>query len=90
MTGKLKGKLSHILSTHRSSKEINQPRKDQSDWLTEDWELITKDDLEELEKRLSMVSRDVKLDKRFEKERKYTHKERDKMEDRLKKLKLEK
>lgn len=87
MGDKIKGKVSGSVSTDDLSNRIDQFLDEQSDQLIKDWELATKTDVKDLEKKYSKVSRDLDdLDKRFDEYRGYTNKKLEKIEGRLDKL----
>lgn len=74
-------------STDSLSKKIDLFLNDKSDQLIKDWELATKDDIIDIEKRYVKVSRDLDtLDNRFNEYRGSTNKKLKKIEDRLDKL----
>ena len=87
MGEKIKGKVSVPISTDNLSHRIDLFLNEQSDQLIEDWDLATKKDLSELEKRFNVVSQDIKtLEKRFNEYRGSTNKKLDNIEERLDKL----
>ena len=74
-------------STDSLSNKIDIFLNDKSDQLIKDWELVTKDDILEIEKRYTKVSRDLDtLDSRFNEYRGSTNKKLKKIEERLDKL----
>jgi len=74
-------------STDSLSKKIDIFLNDKSDQLIKDWELATKDDIVDIEKRYNKVSRDLDtLDNRFNEYRGSTNKKLKKIEARLDKL----
>lgn len=82
---KIKGKVP--ISTDLLSNRIETFLDEQSDQLIKDWEIVTKTDLSELEKRFDKISLDVdELEKRFSEYRGYTNKKLGKIEERLSKL----
>jgi uncharacterized protein YbjQ (UPF0145 family) len=84
---KIGGEVKDTESTDDLSNEISQVLNEKSDQLIEDWELATKNDLGELEKRYSKVAKDVdELDKIFEEDQESTNKKINEMEDRIEKL----
>jgi archaellum component FlaC len=85
---KLKGKVKDVpISTDVFSAKIEAFLDDKSDQLIEDWELATKKDLVDVEKRYSKISRDVdELESRFNEYRGSTNKKIEKIEERLEKL----
>lgn len=88
MGEKIKGTVKGVpKSTDLLSGKIELFLDDKSDQLIKDWELATKNDVMDLEKRYSKVSRDLgELDGRFKEYRGYTNKKIDKIEERLDKL----
>lgn len=88
MSEKLKGKVKDVpISTDVLSGRIDEFLNDQSDQLIKDWELATKTDINELEKRYNKVSRDVDgLTKRFDEFRNHANKKFEHIEERLGKL----
>ncbi len=85
---KIKGTVKGVpKSTDVLSSKIELFLDDKSDQLIKDWELATKNDVVDLEKRYSKVSRDLgELDSRFNEYRGYTNKKLKKIEERLDKL----
>lgn len=85
---KIKGTVKGVpKSTDLLSSKIELFLDDKSDQLIKDWELATKNDVVDLEKRYSKVSRDLgELDSRFNEYRGYTNKKLEKIEERLDKL----
>ena len=74
-------------STDSLSNKIDIFLNDKSDQLIKDWELATKDDIVDIEKRYTKVSRDLDtLDSRFNEYRGSTNKKLKKIEERLDKL----
>ena len=74
-------------STDSLSNKIDLFLNDKSDQLIKDWELATKDDIQDIEKRYTKVSRDLDtLDSRFNEYRGSTNKKLKKIEERLDKL----
>ena len=74
-------------STESLSNKIDIFLNDKSDQLIKDWELATKDDILDIEKRYTKVSRDLDtLDSRFNEYRGSTNKKLKKIEERLDKL----
>ncbi|MBV1729878.1 MAG: hypothetical protein KUA33_06495, partial [Methanobacterium sp.] len=60
---------------------------EKSDELIEDWSLATKTDIQDLEKRMNVVTRDIdSLEKRFNEYRGFTNKKLDSIDERLKAL----
>jgi hypothetical protein len=88
MSEKIKGTVKGVpKSTDTLSNRIDLFLNDKSDQLIKDWELATKNDVIDLEKRYSKVSRDLgELDSRFSEYRGYTNKKVKKIEERLDKL----
>jgi hypothetical protein len=87
MGGKIKDKVTGSISTDDLSNSIDQFMNEKSDQLIKDWELATKKDLGELEKRYNKTSRDLgALDKRFDEYRGSTNKKLKKIEERLDQL----
>lgn len=87
MGEKIKGKVSVPISTDNLSHRIDLFLNEQSDQLIEDWDLATKKDLSQLEKRFDVVSLDIEsLEKRFNEYRGATNKKLDTIEERLDKL----
>ena len=88
MSEKIKGTVKGVpKSTDTLSNKIDLFLNDKSDQLIKDWELATKEDIVDLEKRYSKVSRDLgELDGRFNEYRGYTNKKLKKIEERLEKL----
>jgi SMC interacting uncharacterized protein involved in chromosome segregation len=74
-------------STDLLSSKIELFLDDKSDQLIKDWDLSTKNDIIDLEKRYNKVSRDLgEIDSRFNEYRGYTNKKIEKIEERLDKL----
>jgi hypothetical protein len=88
MSEKIKGTVKGVpMSTDTLSNRIDLFLNDKSDQLIKDWELATKNDVIDLEKRYSKVTRDLgELDSRFSEYRGYTNKKVKKIEERLDKL----
>lgn len=88
MGEKIRGKVKEVpISTDILSNRIEIFLNERSDQLIKDWELATKSDLSDLEKRFNTVSMNVdELEKRFNEYRGYTNKKLDKIEERLSKL----
>jgi SMC interacting uncharacterized protein involved in chromosome segregation len=88
MSEKIKGTVKGVpKSTDTLSNRIDLFLNNKSDQLIKDWELATKNDVIDLEKRYSKVSRDLgELDSRFSEYRGYTKKKVKKIEERLDKL----
>ena len=85
MGDKLKGKVKEVpISTDALSGRIDDFLNDQSDRLIKDWELATKTDISEVEKKYSKVSRDIDdLEKRFNEYRGHANKKFENIENRL-------
>jgi len=84
---KLKGTVKGVSSTDTLSNKIDVFLDEKSEQLIKDWELATKDDILDIEKRYTKVSRDMgELDSRFNEYRGYTNKKLKKIEERLDKL----
>ncbi len=85
MGEKIKGTVKGVpKSTDTLSNRIDLFLNDKSDQLIKDWELATKNDVVDLEKRYSKISRDLgELDSRFSEYRGYTNKKVNKIEERL-------
>lgn len=88
MSEKIKGTVKGVpKSTDILSSKIELFLDDKSDQLIKDWELATKNDVIDLEKRYNKISRDLgELDSRFNEYRGFTNKKLKKIEDRLEKL----
>jgi predicted nucleic acid-binding Zn-ribbon protein len=87
MGEKLKGKVTVPISTDGLSGRIDEFLDEQSDRLIKDWELATKSDVNDLEKKYGKVSRDIDdLEKRFNEYRGYANKKFETIEERLKKV----
>jgi len=88
MGERIKGTVKGVpKSTDVLSSKIELFLDDKSDQLIKDWELATKNDVVDLEKRYSKVSRDLgELDGRFNEYRGYTNKKLKKIEERLENL----
>ncbi len=87
MSERLRGKVTVPISTDGLSGRIDEFLEEQSDRLIKDWELATKSDVNELEKKYSKVSRDIDdLEKRFNEYRGHANKKFEHIEKRLKKL----
>jgi uncharacterized protein YbjQ (UPF0145 family) len=85
----IKEKISYTVSTDDLTNRVEQYLTDQREQLIKDWELSTKNDLGELEKRFSKVSRNLdNLDNEIEEDWEYTNKKINVIEDRLKKLEI--
>ena len=82
---KIKGTVKGVpKSTDVLSSKIELFLDDKSDQLIKDWELATKNDVIDLEKRYNKVTRDLgELDSRFNEYRGYTNKKMKKIEERL-------
>lgn len=88
MGEKLRGRVREVpISTDLLSSKIDLFLHEKSDQLIEDWELATRKDLSELEKRYETVSLDLEtLEKRFNEYRGSTNKKLERIEERLEKL----
>lgn len=87
MGEKIKDKVSTSTTTDDLSNRIDQFLNEKSDQLIKDWELATKNDVSDLEKRFNSASRSVDdLDRRFNEYRGFTNKKLEKIEERLEKL----
>jgi hypothetical protein len=88
MGEKIKGTVKGVpKSTDTLSNRIDLFLNDKSDQLIKDWELATKNDVVDLEKRYSKISRDLgELDSRFSEYRGFTNKKVKKIEERIDKL----
>ena len=87
VSDKLKGSVKGATSTDSLSNKIDLFLDDKSDQLIKDWELATKDDILDIEKRYTKVSRDLDtLNSRFNEYRGSTNKNLKKIEERLDKL----
>lgn len=85
---RIKGKVKEVpISTDLLSNRIESFLDEQSDQLIKDWEIVTKNDLSDLENRFDDVSIHVdELEKRFNEYRGYTNKKLNRIEERLSKL----
>ena len=83
--GKIKGKVKDVpISTDVFSGRIDEFLDEQSDRLIKDWELATKSDLNQLEKKYSKVSRNIDdLERRFDEYRGHANKKFENIEKRL-------
>jgi archaellum component FlaC len=88
MSERIKGTVKGVpKSTDVLSSKIELFLDDKSDQLIKDWELATKNDVVDLEKRYNKVSRDLgELDGRFNEYRGYANKKLKKIEERLENL----
>jgi hypothetical protein len=88
VSDKLKGTVKGVpKSTDNLSNKIDIFLNDKSDQLVKDWELATKDDILDIDKRYNKVKRDIgELDNRFNEYRGFTNKKIKKIEERLDKL----
>ncbi|HEX3014611.1 MAG TPA: hypothetical protein VHO92_10160 [Methanobacterium sp.] len=87
MSEKLRGKVTVPISTDALSGRIDEFLDEQSDRLIKDWELATKSDVNDLEKKYTKVSREIDdLEKRFNEYRGHANKKFERIEERLKKL----
>lgn len=87
----LKGKVKEVpISTDAFSGRIDEFLHDQSDQLIKDWELATKSDVGELEKKYSKVARDIDdLERRFSEYKGHADKKFENIETRLSALESE-
>jgi len=85
---KIMGKVRDVpISTDILSNKIESFLNEQSDQLIKDWELATKTDIKDLEKRFEKTTRDIdELEKRFNEFRGFTNKKLEAIDERLKKL----
>jgi hypothetical protein len=84
---KLRGSVKGVPKTDNLSNKIDIFLNDKSDQLVKDWELATKDDILDIDKRYNKVKRDIgELDSRFNEYRGFTNKKIKKIEERLDKL----
>ncbi len=88
VSDKIMGKVKDVpISTDILSNKIDAFLDEKSDELIEDWSLATKTDIEGLEKRMNVVTRDIdSLEKRFNEYRGFTNKKLDSIDERLKAL----
>jgi len=87
MSEKLRGRVTVPISTDALSGRIDEFLDEQSDRLIKDWELATKSDVNDLEKKFTKVSRDIDdLEKRFNEYRGHANKKFERIEERLNKL----
>jgi hypothetical protein len=87
MGERLRGKVNVPISTDTLTSRLDLFLNEQSDQLIEDWDLATKKDLSELEKRFNVVSLDFDaLEKRFSEYRGATNSKLESIEKRLEKL----
>ena len=85
MGGKIKGKVKEVpISTDVLSSRIDKYLDEKSNRLIKDWELATKSDLGQLEKKYSKVTRDIDdLERRFDEYRGHANKKFESIEERL-------
>lgn len=85
MGERLRGKVKEVpISTDVLSGRIDEFLNEQSDQLIKDWELATKSDVGELEKKYNKVARDIDdLEKRFKEYRGHANKKFESIEKRL-------
>ncbi len=87
MSERLRGKVTVPISTDSLSGRIDEFLDEQSDRLIKDWELATKSDVKDLEKKYTKVTRDIDdLEKRFNEYRGHANKKFEHIEERLTKL----
>jgi hypothetical protein len=86
--GKITGKVKDVdISTDFLSKKIDKFLDERSDQVIKDWDLATKNDIKQLEKRFEKITRDTgELEHRFNEYRGYTNKKLESIEERLTKL----
>lgn len=91
MSDKIMGKVKDVpISTDLLSNKIDIFLNEKSDELIKDWSLATKSDINDLEKRMSVVTRNIdELEHRFNEYRGYTNKKLDSLDKRLKKIEEE-
>jgi len=91
MGGKIKGKVKEVpTSTDVLSSRIDKYLDEQSNRLIKDWELATKSDIGELEKKYSKVARNIDdLERRFSEYRGHANKKFENIEKRLTDLESE-
>jgi hypothetical protein len=85
---KIKGSVKDVpISTDKLTSRIDLFLDEKSDQLIKDWDLATKKDLNQLEKRFSLVSRNIgDLERRFNEHQGYTNKKLKGIEERLENL----
>lgn len=88
MGDKIMGKVKEVpISTDVLSNRIDAFLDEKSDELIKDWDLATKTDVNDLEKRMGAVTRNIdELEHRFNEYRGYTNKRMDSLDKRLKNL----
>lgn len=88
MSDKIMGKVKEVpISTDVLSNKIDAFLDEKSDELIEDWELATKSDIGDLEKRMDVVTRNIdELESRFNEYRGFTNKKLESLDKRLKKI----
>jgi predicted RNase H-like nuclease (RuvC/YqgF family) len=88
MSDKIMGKVKEVpISTDVLSNKIDSFLDEKSDELIKDWDLATKTDINDLEKRMNVVTRDIdELEQRFNEYRGFTNKKMDSFDERLKNL----
>ncbi|MDI6702571.1 hypothetical protein U2150_00860 [Methanothermobacter wolfeii] len=91
MGDRIMGKVRDVpISTDVISNKIDAFLNEKSDELIEDWELATKNDINDLQKRLNLISRNIdELERRFNEYRGYTNKKLESLDERLKRLEEE-
>ncbi len=91
VSDKIMGKVKDVpISTDILSNKIDLFLNEKSDELIKDWSLATKNDINDLEKRMDVVNRNIgELEHRFNEYRGYTNKKLDSLDKRLKKLEEE-
>lgn len=88
MGDKIMGKVKEVpISTDVLSNRIDAFLDEKSDGLIKDWDLATKTDVDGLEKRMDVATRNIdELEHRFNEYRGYTNKKMDSLDKRLKNL----
>ncbi|MCK9152545.1 hypothetical protein [Methanobacterium alcaliphilum] len=88
MGDKIMGKVKDVpISTDLLSNKIDIFLNEKSDELIKDWSLATKNDINDLEKRMSVVTRNIdELEHRFNEYRGFTNKKLESLDKRIKKL----
>jgi len=91
VSDKIMGKVRDVpISTDILSNRIESFLDEQSDQLIKDWELATKTDIKDIEKRFEKTTRDIdELERRFNEYRGFTNKKLESIDKRLKKLEEE-
>jgi hypothetical protein len=88
MSDKIMGKVRDVpISTDVLSNKIDAFLNEKSDELIEDWSLATKNDINDLENKMTVVTRNIdELEHRFNEYRGFTNKKLDSFDERLKKI----